>query len=195
MPLNEYGELLYLLEIITIIAIPILLISIYKISNTNGIFFIILLFIFFILFHIKAKSKGSFKKYIVPIIFTIVAAYTEIYGSMIIDTIYEISINLCILNDLCINIIYKKHKENELNKNKFYMNKQYISRTIKEIEEETCIQNYIRDEIKTVNDKLSSIVEIINIPIIILSASNYKCIFKNKYFDELLLENNYKVEE
>lgn len=226
MPLNEYGELLYLLEIITIIAIPILLISIYKISKNKGIFFIILLFFselaimqlrvydvsliikytnhiffmlvllkLFILFHIKAKSKGSFKKYIVPIIFTIVAAYTEIYGSMIIDTIYEISINLCILNDLCINIIYKKHKENELNKNKFYMNKQYISRTIKEIEEETCIQNYIRDEIKTVNDKLSSIVEIINIPIIILSASNYKCIFKNKYFDELLLENNYKVEE
>lgn len=226
MPLNEYGELLYLLEIITIIAIPILLISIYKISKNKGIFFIILLFFselaimqlrvydvsliikytnhiffilvllkLFILFHIKAKSKGSFKKYIVPIIFTIVAAYTEIYGSMIIDTIYEISINLCILNDLCINIIYKKHKENELNKNKFYMNKQYISRTIKEIEEETCIQNYIIDEIKTVNDKLSSIVEIINIPIIILSASNYKCIFKNKYFDELLLENNYKVEE
>lgn len=226
MTLNEYGELLYLLEIITSIAIPILLISIYKISKNKGIFFIILLFFselaimqlrvydvsliikytnhiffilvllkLFILFYIKAKSKGSFKKYIVPIIFTIVAVYTGIYGSRIIDTIYEISINLCILNDLCINIIYKKHKENELNKNKFYMNKQYISRTIKEIEEETCIQNYIRDEIKTVNDKLSSIVEIINIPIIILSASNYKCIFKNKYFDELLLENNYKVEE
>ena len=44
MPLNEYGELLYLLEIITIIAIPILLISIYKISKNKGIFFIILLF-------------------------------------------------------------------------------------------------------------------------------------------------------
>lgn len=226
MPLNEYCELLYLLEVITNIAIPILLISIYKISKDKSIFFIILLFFselvimqlrvynisliikhtnhiffmlvllkLFILFHIKTKSKGSFKKYIVPIIFTIVVVYTETYGSITIDMIYEILINLCILNDLCINIIYKKHKENELNKNKFYMNKQYISRTIKEIEEETCIQNYIRDEIKTVNDKLSSIVEIINIPIIILSACNYKCIFKNKYFDELLLENNYKVEE
>lgn len=226
MPLNEYGELLYLLEIITNIAIPILLISIYKTSKDKSIFFIILLFFselvimqlrvynisliikhtnyiffilvllkLFILFYIKTKSKGSFKKYIVPIIFTIVLVYTEIYGSITIDIIYEILINLCILNDLCINIIYKKHKENELNKNKFYMNKQYISRTIKEIEKETCIQNYIRDEIKTVNDKLSSIVEIINIPIIILNASNYKCIFKNKYFDELLLENNYKVEE
>lgn len=226
MPLNEYCELLYLLEVITNIAIPILLISIYKISKDKSIFFIILLFFselvimqlrvynisliikhtnhiffmlvllkLFILFHIKTKSKGSFKKYIVPIIFTIVVVYTETYDSIKIDMIYEILINLCILNDLCINIIYKKHKENELNKNKFYMNKQYISRTIKEIEEETCIQNYIRDEIKTVNDKLSSIVEIINIPIIILSACNYKCIFKNKYFDELLLENNYKVEE
>ena len=44
MTLNEYGELLYLLEIITSIAIPILLISIYKISKNKGIFFIILLF-------------------------------------------------------------------------------------------------------------------------------------------------------
>ena len=226
MSLNEYGELLYLLRIITNIAIPLLFICIYKISKDKNILLIILLFfsellviqlkayniskimdfineIFFILvllkllilFHINTKSEGSFKKYIVPIIFTMGLVYTIFYGSMIIDRIYEILINVCILNVLCINIIYKKYKENQLNKNKFHMNNQYISRTIKEIEKEEYVQNYMRGEIKNVNDKLSSIVEVINIPIIILSASNYKCIFKNKYFDELLIENNYSVED
>lgn len=226
MSLNEYGELLYLLRIITNIAIPLLFICIYKISKDKNILLIILLFfsellviqlkayniskimdfineIFFILvllkllilFHINTKSEGSFKKYIVPIIFTMGLVYTIFYGSMIIDRIYEILINVCILNVLCINIIYKKYKENQLNKNKFHMNNQYISRTIKEIEKEEYVQNYMRGEIKNVDDKLSSIVEVINIPIIILSASNYKCIFKNKYFDELLIENNYSVED
>ena len=226
MSLNEYGELLDLLRIITNIAIPLLFICIYKISKdksilliiilffsellviqlkiyniskiidfTNEIFFILVLLKLLILFYINTKSEGSFKKYIVPIIFTIGLAYTIFYGSMIMARIYEILINICILNTLCINIIYKKYKENQLNKNKFHMNNQYISRTIKEIEKEEYVQNYMRGETKNVNDKLSSIVEVINIPIIILSASNYKCIFKNKYFDELLIENNYSVED
>ena len=73
------------------------------------------------------------------------------------------------------------------------MNKEYISRTINEIDEEIDIQNNIKDEIKTVNDNFGSILEIINIPIIILSACNNKCILKNRYFDELLIENNYNT--
>ncbi|WP_434796923.1 ATP-binding protein [Terrisporobacter vanillatitrophus] len=225
MILNEYGELLYLLKIITNIAIPLLLIFIYKISKNKSTLLILTLFFLEILimqlkeynirlimnyttevsfivnflklvmlFQIKIKSKGSLKKYIIPAMFTIGLIYTEFYGFMITDAIYEILINLCILSILCINVIYRKHKENELNKNKFHMNKKYISRTIKEIEKEAYIQNYMRDVIKTVNDKLSSIVEVINIPIIILNASNYKCIFKNKYFDEFITENNYNVE-
>lgn len=226
MYLKEYGELLYLLEIITNIAIPLLLMSTYKISKDKNILLIILLFFLellimqmkvdninkitnyineiflilvlvklFIIFRIKMKSKGSLKKYSIPIIFTILLVCVEFYGSMMGSKIYDILINLYILNELCISIIYKKHKENELNKNKFYMNKQYISKTIKEIEEEVYIQNYMKDEIKTVNDKLASIVEVINIPMIILSTMNYKCVFKNKYFDELLIENNYSTKE
>lgn len=222
---NEYGELLYLLKIITNIAIPLLLIFIYKISKDKSILLILPLFFLeilimqlkeynirlimnytteisfivnfiklLILFLIKIKCKGSLKKYIIPVMFTIGLVYTEFYGSLITDGIYEILINLCILSVLCINVIYIKHKENELNKNKFRMNRKYISRTIKEIEKEAYIQNYMKEEIKTVNDKLSSIVEVINIPIIILNASNYKCIFKNKYFDEFIIENNYNVE-
>ncbi|MCC3867253.1 PAS domain-containing sensor histidine kinase [Terrisporobacter mayombei] len=225
MILNEYGELLYLLKIITNIAIPLLLIFIYKISKDKNILLILPLFFLdllimqlkeynirlimnyateissiviflklLILFQIKIKSKSSLKKYITPLIFTIGLVYTVLYGSMTMDVIYEILINLCILSIICINVIYIKHKENELNKNKFRMNKQYISRTIKEVENETYIQNYMREEIKTVNDKLASIVEVINIPIIILNAFNYKCIFKNKYFDEFIIGNNYNVE-
>lgn len=224
MILNEYGELLYLSKIITNIAIPVLLIFIYKTSKDKSMFLILPLFILelliiqlkqynirsimnytaeissviiflklLILFKIKIKSKSNLKKYIIPIVFTIGLVYTSHYGSMTMDGIYEILINLCILSIICINVIYIKHKENELNKNKFRMNKQYISRTIKEIEDETYVQSYMREEIKTVNDKLSSIVEVINIPIIILNASNFKCIFKNKYFDEFIIENNYNV--
>ncbi|MEW9080411.1 hypothetical protein, partial [Terrisporobacter glycolicus] len=45
MILNEYGELLYLLKIITNIAIPLLLIFIYKISKDKSVFLILPLFI------------------------------------------------------------------------------------------------------------------------------------------------------
>lgn len=226
MYLNEYSELLYLLNVITNIAIPLLLISTYKISKDksmllfsslfflqllmmqvelyninkitnyiNKIFLILLLIKLFIIFYIKMKSKEGLKKYIITIIFTIVLTYIGLYGHIILIKIYDISMNIYILNELCISIIYKKYKEDELNKNKFYMNRQYISKTIEEIEEEIYIQNYMKDEIKIVNDKLASIIEVINIPIIILSSVNYKCVFKNKYFDKLLIENNYKIKD
>ena len=226
MGLEGYGELLYLLRIITNIGIPLLLMFIYKISKDRSVLLIVLLFfsqllimqlkvynigqivnydneIFFILlllklftvFHIKAKRRGRLKKYIIPAIFTIGLVYIWNYSFMMADIVYDILINLYILNAFCIDTIYTKHKENELNKNKFHMNKQYILKTTKEIEKETYIQSYMRDEIKNVNDTIGNVVEIINIPIIILSASNYKCVFKNKYFDELLIENNYNVED
>lgn len=226
MGLDGYGELLYLLRIITNIGILLLLMSIYKISKDKSVLLIVLLFflqllimqlkvynigqivnydnkMFFILlllkiftvFYIKSKRKGSLKKYIIPIIFTIGLVYIWHYRFMMADISYDILINLYILNAFCIDFIYIRHKENELNKNKFHMNKQYILKTTKEIEKETYIQSYMRDEIKNVNDTIGNVVEIINIPIIILSASNYKCVFKNKYFDELLIENNYNVED
>lgn len=165
------------------------------INYINEVFLVLPLIKLLILFYINVKSKGNMKKYIIPIILTFVIIYIGFYGSMLMNRIYEICINLCILNSLCIKIIYKKYKENELNKNKLHMNKQYISKTINEIEKELCIQRYMRDEIKNVNDKLGSIVEVINIPIVIFSASNYKCIFKNKYFDEFLIENNYDMKD
>lgn len=226
MYLSEYSELLYLLETITNIAVPLLLISVYKISKDKNLLLITLLLFLellvmqlgsydiiqirnyinevffastfikiFTLFYVKRKSKGKFKKYKIPIIFTIGLVYIVFYNVTILNRVYEILIDLCILNMLSINIIYEKYKENELNKNKFYMSKQYILRTIKEIEKEAYIQDYIRSEVKIVDDKLASIVEVINIPIIILNSYDYKCIFKNKYFDELLMENNYNIED
>lgn len=225
MHLNEYSELLYLLKNITNIAIPLLLISTYKvwkdkrillvglvfflelmmqlkvyntskiINYDNEISFILIFLKLLILFYVKIRSKGNLKKCILPIILTVGLVYTRFYSNMMMDVTYEILINLCILNALCFNIIYEKYKENELNKNKFRMNKQYISRTTKEIEKEAYIQNYIRDEIKIVNDKLASIVEVINIPIIIIKLPTYSCTFKNKYFDEFLIENNYDIED
>lgn len=225
MPLNEYGQLLYLVKIITNMAIPLLLISIYKILKDKRIFLVVTLFFIellimqlniydvelvtnydneilytfillklIIMFYMKIKSKGNFKKYIMPVSLTIGLVYMGFYGTILMDKLYEILINLYILNDLCVNFIYKKHKENELNKNKLQMNKKYISKMMKEIDKETYIQNYIRDEIKIVNDKLGGIVEVINIPIIIIKLSEYKCAFKNKSFDEFLIDNNYKVE-
>lgn len=226
MYLDEYTQLLYLLKIITNIAIPLLLISTYKIlkhknvllfallffiellvmqlqlyninkitNHINEIFLILVLIKLFIVFHIKMKSKGGLTKYIIPMIFTIVLVYMAFYASIMLIKIYDISINIYVLNELCMSIIYKKYKEDELNRNKFYMNKQYISKIIEEIDQEVYIQNHMKDEINIVNDKLSSIVEVINIPIIILSTVNYKCVFKNKNFDELLIDNNYNIED
>lgn len=226
MSLKEYGYLLYILVIVTNVAIQLLSISIYRILKNKYILFIVLLIFceiiimqlslynasptinhinevflvlplikLLILFYINAKSKRKLKKYAIPILLTFVLIYIGFYGSIMTNKLYEILLNLCILNSLCNEIIYTKYKEDELNKNKLHMNNQYISKTIKEIDKEACVQDYMRNEIKNVNDKLGSIVQVINIPIVIFSVSNFKCIFKNKYFYEFLIENNYDVED
>lgn len=224
MLLDKYEQILYLLNITTNIAIPLLLIFIYKveknkstlliamiyffellviqlkiqsisqISNySSDIYFVIVFIKLSILFYIKMKSKGNLAKYISPIVFTSGLTYLLISGSIINVEVYEVLINLCILHTFCINLTYKKYKENEMNKNKFHMNKQYILKTIEDIEQESYIQNYRTNEIKAVDDKLASIVEVINMPIIILNSSNYNYIFKNKYFDQMLMDNNYST--
>ena len=75
------------------------------------------------------------------------------------------------------------------------MNKKDISKKIDEIEKESIINTYMNENIKSVNDKLASIVEVIDIPIIIIKKSTYECIFKNRYFDQFILENNLQSEE
>lgn len=225
MALYKYNELIELLRIITNMAIPILLIFLHKILKNNRILLTISLFlvelyiiqfkiynfdivtryvneIYFMIIFLKlivlfnlTSFKGNLRKYIIPIMLVTGFIYTKFFCSIMAEILYEILINICIINALCISCTYKKYKQNELNKNKLYMNKEYISKTINEIEKENVLQNYMRDEIKLVNDKLASIVEVINMPIIILKSRNYKCVFKNKYFDEFLKENNYNLED
>lgn len=223
---EKYSQILYLLKIITNIAIPLLLMLNYKILKYKRMLLIALLFFFellgvqlqlynidkiidysqyiflivvlmklFIVFNIKIKCKDTIKRYIIPIFFTMAIIYIVFYRHIVLIKIYDILINIYILNELCTSIIYKKYKEDELNKNKFYRNREYILKTSREIEDEEYIQNHMRNEVKKANDTLVSMVDVINLPIIILSSLDYRCIFKNKYFDELLIENDYDSEE
>ncbi|MFR2317793.1 PAS domain-containing protein, partial [Terrisporobacter sp.] len=82
-----------------------------------------------------------------------------------------------------------------MNKNKLHINKKYISKIIYDIKEESIMGKCVKEEIKDVNDKIFRIVGVINIPIIIIKCCNHKCIFKNKYFDEFLLEHNYELKD
>lgn len=145
-----------------------------------------------IIIHIN-QYKNLILKYTTSSILIILFIYFNMTGSFYTLKYYNVILNIIILELVCLGKIRKKNKENELNKNKLYKNKECIAKTIFEIDEESDIQNNLKEKIKSVNYNFGNILEIINMPIIIINCHN-ECIMKNRYFDELLIENNYNTE-
>ena len=226
MILYRYKELLFLLRIITTMAIPLLSIFIYKTYKDKKLLFLTILIIMeLIIIQFEVYNLNSILIYLNEIfmIFTLVKlilifimkkynSYSNFINILFIASIcfltclqfgitflgnrvFSIIINLWILNILCFNSIYLKYNQSELNKNKLHINKKYISKIIYDIKEESIMGKCVKEEIKGVNDKIFRIVGVINIPIIIIKCCNHKCIFKNKYFDEFLLEHNYELKD
>ena len=224
MILYRYKELLFLLRIITTMAIPLLSIFIYKTYKDKKLLFLTILIIMeLIIIQFEVYNLNSILIYLNEIfmIFTLVKlilifiikkdnSYSNFINILFIASIcfltcfqfgitflgnrvFSIIINLWILNILCFNSIYLKYNQSELNKNKLHINKKYISKIIYDIKEESIMGKCVKEEIKGVNDKIFRIAGVINIPIIIIKCCNHKCIFKNKYFDEFLLEHNYEL--
>ncbi|WP_455538167.1 ATP-binding protein [Terrisporobacter sp.] len=190
--------LLFFIQI-CIIELIIIELEIYNINfilkYISDIYIICVITKLFLLFVLAKKNKSNNTGYTFPIIFIFMLVYVDIKTSFMGIKIYEIIINLYIINLICLSNIYLKCKENQLNKNKLFINKQYISKTIDQIEEEAIKNSLINEKIKSINDQLASVVEVIDIPIVIIKISTNECIFKNKYFDEFLLSNNFKIEE
>lgn len=191
-------KLLFFILIFTLEIMAIQL-KIYNINFTlkyiNDIYITCVITKLFFIFIIKQKSESNIIKYALPVLFTLALIYIETKTSFMGSRIYEIIINIYIINLICTNNIYVKYHDNQLNKNKLSMNKKDISKKIDEIEKESIINTYMNENIKSVNDKLASIVEVIDIPIIIIKKSTYECIFKNRYFDQFILENNLQSEK
>lgn len=191
-------KLLFFILIFTLEIMAIQL-KIYNINFTlksiNEIYITCVIIKLFFIFIIKQKSESNIIKYALPVLFTLALIYIETKTSFMGSRIYEIIINIYIINLICTNNIYVKYHDNQLNKNKLSMNKKDISKKIDEIEKEFIINTYMNENIKSVNDKLASIVEVIDIPIIIIKKSTYECIFKNRYFDQFILENNLQSEK
>ena len=191
-------KLLFFILIFTLEIIAIQL-KIYNINfilkSINEIYITCVITKLFFIFIIKQKSESNVIKYALPVLFTLALIYIETKTSFMGSRIYEIIINIYIINLICTNNIYVKYHDNQLNKNKLSMNKKDISKKIDEIEKESIINTYMNENIKSVNDKLASIVEVIDIPIIIIKKSTYECIFKNRYFDQFILENNLQSEK
>lgn len=221
----EYENLIFLLRIITNIAIPLLCIFVYKtwkekkllffaflftveliiiqiniydfnnsIKYINKIFYILILIKILLLLILQKNDRSGFIKYSLSTLLACILLFIPFATTALGNRVYEIIINLLIISAICMNNINKKYIKNELNKNKLSMNKEYISKIIDDIEKESMINNYMKEDVKTANDKLHSIVEVINMPIIILKVKNLQCIFKNKYFDEFLKDINYDSE-
>lgn len=226
MILYRYKELLFLLRIITTMAIPLLSIFIYKTYKDKKLLFLTILIIMeLIIIQFEVYNLNSILIYLNEIfmIFTLVKlilifimkkdnSYSNFINILFIASIcfltclqfgitflgnrvFSIIINLWILNILCFNSIYLKYNQSELNKNKLHINKKYISKIIYDTKEESIMGKCVKEEIKGVNDKIFRIAGVINIPIIIIKCCNHKCIFKNKYFDEFLLEHNYELKD
>ena len=226
MILYRYKELLFLLRIITTMAIPLLSIFIYKTYKDKKLLFLAILIIMeLIMIQFEVYNLNSRLIYLNEIfmVFTLAKlilifimkkdnSYSNFINILFIASIcfltcfqfgitflgnrvFSIIINLWILNILCFNSIYLTYNQSELNKNKLHMNKKYISKIIYDTKEESMMGKCVKEEIKGVNDKIFSIVGVINIPIIIIKCCNHKCIFKNKYFDEFLLEHNYELKD
>lgn len=191
-------KLLFFILIFTLEIMAIQL-KIYNINfilkSINEIYITCVITKLFFIFIIKQKSESNIIKYALPVLFTLALIYIETKTSFMGSRIYEIIINIYIINLICTNNIYVKYHDNQLNKNKLSMNKKDISKKIDEIEKESIINTYMNENIKSVNDKLASIVEVIDIPIIIIKKSTYECIFKNRYFDQFILENNLQSEK
>lgn len=191
-------KLLFFILIFTLEIMAIQL-KIYNINfilkSINEIYITCVITKLFFIFIIKQKSESNVIKYALPVLFTLALIYIETKTSFMGSRIYEIIINIYIINLICTNNIYVKYHDNQLNKNKLSMNKKDISKKIDEIEKESIINTYMNENIKSVNDKLASIVEVIDIPIIIIKKSTYECIFKNRYFDQFILENNLQSEK
>lgn len=191
-------KLLFFILIFTLEIMAIQL-KIYNINfilkSINEIYITCVIIKLFFIFIIKQKSESNIIKYALPVLFTLALIYIETKTSFMGSRIYEIIINIYIINLICTNNIYVKYHDNQLNKNKLSMNKKDISKKIDEIEKESIINTYMNENIKSVNDKLASIVEVIDIPIIIIKKSTYECIFKNRYFDQFILENNLQSEK
>lgn len=226
MILYRYKELLFLLRIITTMAIPLLSIFIYKTYKDKKLLFLAILIIMelimiqfevynlnsrliylneiFMVFTLAKlilifimKKDNSYSNFINILFMTSICFLTcfQFGITFLGNRVFSIIINLWILNILCFNSIYLTYNQSELNKNKLHMNKKYISKIIYDTKEESMMGKCVKEEIKGVNDKIFSIVGVINIPIIIIKCCNHKCIFKNKYFDEFLLEHNYELKD
>ena len=154
------------------------------------IFIVVKLYVIFLLK--KNNGYSDYKNVLLMIVFCILNYI--IFGSTKLgDRILDIILNLWLITNLCNQNVYIKYKENELNKKKLSNNKKYIWKILNKIKEKEVIEQELSKEIKVINSKIHSVVHTINMPIVIIRCSDYKCIYKNEYFDEFLMKRNVDV--
>ena len=162
-------------------------------KNIDVIIFVLMITKIVFLYMSQIGSNNLIFKYIILPAITLIFIYINFASYFHIDSVYDLFLNIILLNYTCLSKIRNIYTDNNLNRNKLYKNKEYILKTIAEIEDEGNIQSYLKEEIKNINYNLGNIVEIINIPIIIINNSN-ECIMKNKSFENLLIDNNYNTD-
>ncbi|WP_164488937.1 PAS domain-containing sensor histidine kinase [Romboutsia sp. Marseille-P6047] len=222
MNLYEYREVLSLLN--TIILISIATLSIGRCFLNKSIIFMIVSLIYCVEvcvnIYIGMQSINKSKLYIIAAIFIIkilmiilfykkinfklylnfIIAIGYLFSIISLSASYELSLIISIISNLLlihlgvINNIKKLRISVSKNKHKLKLNKKYISKSIKEIESESNLKQDLNEKVMTLNCKIESTIEALNIPIFVLN-SELDYIYGNKEFEKFLKEEDIKLKK
>ena len=187
------NALIYFLQVIVITYI-----DYYNFMNNLNItilniLFLILITRYFIL--ISFTKNTANKKYIITCL-----TIAIVIENLILKVDYSLFIIVNIfLNIAMINFTYTKSIKiinSKFEKNKYILNqnRQFISKSIKEIESEANINYTLKKSINNLNHKIESIVKLSHTPIFILNDKN-EYIYGNKQFIKFLERNKLNIKQ
>lgn len=163
--------------------------------NKNILYIITAIFITKILIIILFNNKIGFKLYL-----NFILGIGYIISIILLNFSYELNLISSIISNLLlihlgvINNIKKLKVSVSKNKHKLKLNKKYISKSIKEIESESNLKHNLNEKVMTLNYKIESTIEALNIPIFVLN-SKLDYIYGNKEFEKFLKEESIKLKK
>ena len=160
------------------------------IPNIQDMLLLLLIFKLMTIYYIEVRFNRGIFRYLGSILSTLGIIYMLKFSSLNFIKVYNIGLNLILLNVTCLLPIKNNYKDISKYKNKLVANKKYIKKISNELECEIRTEGYLKEDIKLINYKLVNVVEAINTPIIMINSKK-ECVMKNKFFDDFLKENNF----
>lgn len=166
-----------------------------QIIDRNIMYMIALVFIVKIIIVALMYKKIKFKFYL-NIIITIgyIILILTLNNSYEITLIISMILNMSIVHLAIIDKIKNIRHNINKNKHKLKINKRYISKSIKEIQSESNLKHNLSEKLMTLNYKIESTIEVLNLPIFILdNECNY--IYGNNEFKKFLKNEKLKFKD